>query len=325
MLFALIVLALAFAFLNGFNDSSAIVAPVISTRAMPSRRALILTAVSQFIGPFIFGTAVAITIGQGLLRVAKLEPEVAVAALIGAVAWSLVTWGLGIPSSSTHALVGGLLGAAALWAGWSVVRVDGLIKILASLLLSPPLGLLFGFLVVRLTLWFTRQATPGVSETFRRLQVVTLVALGLSHGTSDAPKTMGVITLGLLAAGRLEAFAVPWWVKLISVAAFALGTSMGGWRQIRTLGGRIFRIRPVHGFSALAGGAAVVLGAGLSGGPISTSQVLASAIMGAGAGERVNQVRWLIARDMLTAWVLTIPAAAALAAAALEVLRRLGH
>lgn len=320
MLTVLLLLALAFAFLNGFNDSPGIVAPVISTRAMNARPALLLTGAAQMAGPFVFGTAVASTIGRGLLTPDRLSLHVVIAALLASVAWSAFTWLLAIPSSTSHALVGGLLGAGVLGAGWQVVQLGGLGKILLALLISPPVGLLLGLAAIRLTRWAARDATPRAGETLRKLQIIGLVALGMSHGTSDAPKTMGVIALGLVAAGRLQDFSLPLWVKVVSVLAFALGTSVGGWRQIRTLGGRIFRLRPLHGFSALAGGTVVVLGAGLIGGPISTTQVLASAIIGAGAGERLSQVHWLVARDMLVTWMITIPATAGLAVGALRLL-----
>ncbi len=318
-------LALLFAFFNGHNDSPALVAPVISTRAISRTRALLLTAAAQFIGPFLFGTAVARTMSVGLIGAPSLPIEAVVAALIAAVAWIGVTGWTGLPSSSSHALVGGLVGAAVAAAGWGGLHLDGVAKVLVALTISPPLGLLLGYLVVRLSLWFTREARPSVNEVFRRGQIPALAALALSHGTSDAPKSMGMLVLGLMAGGRQAAFGIPLWVKLACLTAFALGTLFAGWRQMRTVGGRIFHLRPVHGFSALAGGAAVVLGAGLLGGPISTTQVIASSVMGAGAGERVNQVRWMILRDMLVAWVLTIPVTSLLAAAAYVILVNAVH
>lgn len=300
-------LALLFDFLNGFHDSSNIVATVISSRALPPRLALVMAALAEFSGPFIFGVAVAKTVGDGLLTTSVLTSDVIIAALAASVLWNLLTWWIGIPSSSSHALVGGLLGAAIMAQGWTVIQMEGLMTILIALLTSPLFGLAMGFLIMKLTLILARKATPSINSLFKRLQVVTLLGLGLSHGTNDAQKTMGVITLGLLLEGYITEFAVPTWVIASSAGAIALGTSFGGWRLIRTLGGRIYRIRPVHALTSQAAGAAVILGAALLGGPVSTTQVMSSSIMGVGAAERINKVRWGILKDMLIAWLLTIP------------------
>jgi PiT family inorganic phosphate transporter len=246
----------------------------------------------------------------------RIETTVVIAALISAVVWNLVTWYLGIPSSSSHALLGGMLGAGVVAVGFGVVHPQGLLKILLALLLSPPIGLVLGFLVMRFTRWAVRRAGPSINQAFRRLQVLTLLGLSLSHGANDAQKTMGIITLGLVAAGVQDQFDVPLWVITVSAGAIALGTSFGGWRLIRTLGGRIYRVRPIHGFTAQTTGAGVILGAALLGGPVSTTQVMSSSIVGVGAGERVNKVRWNILGDMVLAWLLTIPVTAALAALA---------
>lgn len=307
-------LALLFDFLNGFHDSSNIVATVISSRAMHPRAALILAAIAHFSGPFLFGVAVATTVGAELLDMQQIELTLVIAALIAAVIWNLLTWYFGIPSSSSHALLGGMLGAGLVASGIGIVRVEGLVKILLALLLSPPIGLGVGFLIMRFTLWAVRRARPRVNQAFRRLQILTLLGLSLSHGTNDAQKTMGVITLGLVAAGLQEQFEVPIWVVAASAGAIALGTSFGGWRLIRTLGGRIYRVRPIHGFTSQITGAGVILGAALLGGPVSTTQVMSSSIVGVGAGERANKVRWNILGDMVVAWLLTIPVTAGLAA-----------
>jgi PiT family inorganic phosphate transporter len=309
-------LGLIFDFLNGFHDSSNVVATAISSQALPPRLALSLAAVSEFLGPFIFGVAVATTIGKGLLDAKALTIEVLIAGLISAVIWDLVTWYFGIPSSSSHALLGGLLGAGIMEAGPQVVQLPGLMLIILALLASPLAGLLMGFLVMRVTLWLVRGASPKVNRLFRSLQVVTLVGLSLSHGTNDAQKTMGVISLGLLLAGRISSFSVPTWVIAVSAGAIALGTVFGSWRLIRTLGGRIFRIRPIHGFTSQVAGAIVILSAALLGGPVSTTQVLSSTIMGVGAAERLSKVRWGVLRDLAIAWLLTIPLCAAMAALA---------
>jgi PiT family inorganic phosphate transporter len=320
MIFVLLAFALIFDFLNGLHDSSNVVATVITSGAMRPRLALVTAAVCEFLGPFVFGVAVATTVGEGLLHDEAIDVAVVTAALFAAVVWNLITWYIGLPSSSSHALIGGLLGAAILSNGLGVVRVPGLVKIILALLISPALGLIAGFIVMRLTLFAVRKSTPSVNEVFRRLQVVTLVGLALSHGTNDAQKTMGVIAMGLLAAGYLDRFYVPIWVIAASAAAIALGTSLGGWRLIKTLGGKIFRVRPVHGFTSQVAGAAVILGAALVGGPVSTTQVMSSAIMGVGAAERLSKVRWFVLRDMAVAWILTIPLTAGLSAVAWQIL-----
>jgi PiT family inorganic phosphate transporter len=314
MLIALIAIALIFDFLNGLHDSANIVATVISSRALSPRAALLLTALGEVSGPFLFGVAVAETLGAGLLDPNAITLEVMIAALVGAIAWNLITWYLGIPSSSSHALVGGLLGAAITAAGLSVVISSGLIKILIALFISPIIGLFAGWLVTKLIFFLTRRATPRINVGFQRMQIVTSFGLALSHGTNDAQKTMGVITLGLLISGRISEFHVPLWVIVVSAAAIALGTSIGGWRLIRTLGGRIMKVRPVHGLASQLAGAGVVLGAALLGGPVSTTQVMSSSIMGSGAAERVNMVRWQVGQEMLVTWLLTIPTAALMAA-----------
>jgi PiT family inorganic phosphate transporter len=325
MIFVLLAFALTFDFLNGFHDSSNIVATVITSGAMRPRLALVTAATCEFLGPFLFGVAVATTVGEGLLYDEAIDVAVVTAALFAAVVWNLITWYIGLPSSSSHALIGGLLGAAILSNGLGVVRVPGLVKIILALLISPALGLIAGFIVMRLTLFAVRKSPPSVNGVFRRLQVVTLVGLALSHGTNDAQKTMGVIAMGLLAAGYLERFYVPIWVIAASASAIALGTSLGDWRLIKTLGGKIFHVRPVHGFTSQVAGAAVILGAALLGGPVSTTQVMSSAIMGVGAAERLSKVRWFVLRDMAVAWILTIPLTAGLSAVAWQILSSLTH
>jgi PiT family inorganic phosphate transporter len=307
MLVILILLALTFDFLNGLHDSSNIVATVISSRALQPRIALTLTAIGEFIGPFIFGVAVAKTVGEGLLTPSVVTLEVMIAALIGAILWNIITWFFGLPSSSSHALVGGLLGAAINAAGFSVVRIPGLVKILAALFLSPIMGLIAGYTITKILYFLGRNAGPRINSFFRNTQVLTSFGLALSHGTNDAQKTMGVIALGLFISGTTNSFKIPIWVVFASALAIALGTSFGGWRLIRTLGGRIIKVRPVHGFSSQIAGAGVILGAALLGGPVSTTQVMSTAIMGTGAAERITKVRWQVGKDMVIAWGLTIP------------------
>jgi len=315
----LLALALAFDFLNGLHDSSNIVATMIASRALSGRQALVLTAIAEFIGPFLFGVAVATTLGNEVLNLKVITLSVTLAALSASVAWNILTWWLGIPSSSSHALVGGLIGAAIVESGLGVVKLEGLGKVILALAISPPLGFFVGYRVMKLVLYLARDAHPNVNYFFKRIQIVTAVTLALSHGTNDAQKTMGVITMGLVAAGVLPTFQVPLWVIAISAGAIALGTWTGGWRLIRTLGGKFYKIRPIHGFTAQISSAAVILSAAMLGGPVSTTQVVSSAIMGVGSAERVSKVRWGVAQQIVLAWVTTIPTAA-LAAALIEMI-----
>jgi PiT family inorganic phosphate transporter len=310
MPYFLIAIALLFDFLNGFHDSSNIVATVISSRALRPRTALYMTAIAEFIAPFIFGVAVANTVGKDLIDPSAISPNVVIAAILAAIIWNLFTWFIGIPSSSSHALVGGLLGSAILLRGWEVVQMGGLLKILLALFISPPLGLLVSYIIMILTLRSFQNATPRINVFFKRLQILTSLGLALSHGTNDSQKTMGIITLGLVAAGYQATFHVPLWVIAASAGAIALGAATGGWRLIHTLGARIYKIRPVHAFTSQAASAAVILSAALLGGPVSTTQVVSSAIMGAGAAERMSKVRWMVAREMVYTWLFTIPSTA---------------
>jgi len=243
-----------------------------------------------------------------------INTTVLLAALSSAILWNLLTWYLGFPSSSSHALIGGFVGAVVIDAGWQAIQLPGIEKILIALFISPIIGFVVGYLILRLILVLSWKAGPGVSKFFKRSQVFTALALALSHGTNDAQKTMGIITLALVTGGYLKVFAVPTWVILACAGMIALGTSVGGWRLIKTLGGRFFKIRPVDGFTAQLASAAVILSAALVGGPVSTTQVVSSAIMGVGAAERVNKVRWGVAQEIATAWLLTIPVTALVAA-----------
>jgi PiT family inorganic phosphate transporter len=321
--FLLIGLALLFDFLNGFNDSASIVATMIASRALSGRQALTITAIAEFIGPFFFGVAVATAIGHEVLNGEEIALSVVVAALMSAITWNIFTWWLGIPSSSSHALIGGLMGAAIIQGGVGVVKMSGLGKVLLALAISPILGLLAGYLMTKLVLFLTRASSPKVNSVFRHGQIVTAIALALSHGTNDAQKTMGLITLGLVTAGAIPTFEVPMWVVAICAAAIALGTATGGWRLIRTLGSKFYKIRPMHGFNAQVASAAVIISAALLGGPVSTTQVVSSAIMGVGSAERVSKVRWGTAGQIALAWLTTIPANAILAALLSAILRRL--
>ncbi len=320
-LIALIILALVFDFLNGIHDSSNIVATIISSRSLSPKWALGLTAVSEFCGPFLFGVAVAKTIGSEIIPPAHMTMPVLLSALGGAILWNLATWYLGIPSSSSHALIGGLIGAAAAGVGIGVIKIDGLNKVFIALFLSPVLGLVAGYIFTKLVYWLAASATMKINLFFKRVQVLTGMGLALSHGANDAQKTMGIITLGLVTTGTLSTFEVPLWVVGISALAIALGTVSGGWRLIKTLGAGFFRVRPVHGFSAQITSAGVILGAAFMGGPVSTTQVVSSAIMGVGAADRVNKVRWNLAGNILVAWLITIPLSGLLAAGMYGILR----
>ena len=303
-------LSLIFDFLNGVHDSSNVVATMISSRAFSPRMALGVTAAANFLGPFIFGVAVAETIGHEIVTAESISTQVLVAALLSAIFWNLLTWYLGFPSSSSHALIGGFIGAVVIGAGWGAIQLGGLEKVLIALFTSPIIGFVFGYLILRFVYILSWNATPRINAFFKRSQLVTALALALSHGTNDAQKTMGIITLALVTGGYLSVFAVPTWVILLCAGMIALGTAVGGWKLIRTLGGKFFKIRPADGFASQLAGAAVIIGASLVGGPVSTTQVVSSAIMGVGAAERVNKVRWGVAQEIAVAWLLTIPATA---------------
>ena len=314
LIIAVIVLALIFDFLNGIHDSSNIVATMISSHALSPRTALGMTAVAEFSGPFIFGVAVANTIGHEVVNAEAISIQVLLAALISAILWNLLTWYLGFPSSSSHAMIGGFIGAVVVGASWHAVKLNGLWKILIALFTSPIIGFIFGFIILRVAFLLAWNATPRINAFFKRSQIVTALALALSHGANDAQKTMGIITLALVTGGYQKQFAVPYWVILLCAGMIALGTALGGWKLIRTLGGKFYKIRPVDGLAAQLTSALVILGASLVGGPVSTTQVVSSGIMGVGAAERMNKVRWGVAKEIATAWLLTIPATALVAA-----------
>jgi PiT family inorganic phosphate transporter len=238
---------------------------------------------------------------------------VVLAALLSAVLWNVVTWYYGIPVSSSHALIGGMIGAAAIASGPAAIQVQGLLKVGVALLTSPILGFVAALAIMRASRWLLRNATPKANIALSRAQVLTAAALALSHGANDAQKTIGMISLGLVTLGLTPAFVVPWWTIVMSASAIALGTAVGGWRIIRTLGLRFYRIRPIHSFTSQTASAAVILAMSLAGGPVSTTQVVSLAIVGAGAAERKSQVRWSALGEIAVAWVLTLPVAALLA------------
>ncbi|MBL8057504.1 MAG: inorganic phosphate transporter [Anaerolineales bacterium] len=321
MLTVLIAVALLNAFFAGFHGSAAVVATVISSRALPPRLALALAAAAACLGPLVLGTAVADTFSRQLVVPGALSLLVLVCGLAAAISWVGFTWAVGLPCSASQALVGGLLGAVTVAAGPAAVLWNGLLKVLIGLFISPPLGLLTGLAVMAGVLFLAHWATPRANQAFKQLQLLTSLALALVVGSNDAQKLMGLITLGLVLAGRQTGFAVPVWVSLASAGAFALGMLSGGYRLIRTLGGRIFRIRPVHAFSAQLAATAVISAASLAGLPVSSTQVISTAIFGVGSAQRVAQVRWQVAGEMIAAWALTIPATAVLAGALFWILK----
>jgi PiT family inorganic phosphate transporter len=313
-LILVIALALIFDFLNGMRDASNIVATMISSRAFDPRQALGIAAVAEFVGPFLFGIVVAKTIGDEIVQSDVLTLHVILSALVGAILWNLITWYFGIPGSSSHALIGGMVGAVMVGAGLGAIKFAGLYKVLIALFTSPLIGFLVGFFITRLIYFLVRNASPRVNELFKNGQLLTALAMAFSHGTNDAQKTMGIITLSLVIDGILPAFEVPFWVIAVSAAAIAIGTSLAGWRLIRTLGGKFYKIRPLHSFATQLSSAGVILAASLFGVPVSTSQVVSSAIIGVGSAERVSKVRWSVAEEIITAWLITIPASGLLAA-----------
>ena len=313
-LYFVIGLALVFDFLNGIHDSSNIVATMIASRAFSPRSALALTAVAEFSGPFLFGVAVATTIGEEVAQANVLNLDVIIACLVGAITWNVLTWFLGIPSSSSHALIGGMVGAVIVGAGFGAIKLQGLEKVLIALFASPLIGFAFGFIFTRLIYFLARDATPEINKFFKKGQLVTALGMAFSHGTNDAQKTMGIITLSLVIGGYMSEFRVPIWVIALSAGAIALGTALGGWRLIRTLGGKFYKIRPVHSFSTQLTSSFVILTASVFGLPVSTSQVVSSAIIGVGSSESFAKVRWSVAEEIVTAWFITIPASALVSA-----------
>ena len=322
----IVLVALVFDFINGFHDAANSIATVVSTRVLTPLQAVVWAAFFNFVAAFGFGVHVAATVGKGVVHADIVDQWVILAGLIGAIAWDLVTWWWGLPTSSSHALIGGFAGAAVVKAGLGSLVAPGLIKIGVFMVLAPLIGFVVGFLMMLLTFWVFRKATPGrVDRTFRRGQLLSAAAYSLGHGTNDAQKTMGIIAVLLFSTGHLGAeFYVPFWVVMAAHASLALGTMAGGWRIVKTMGMRITKLRPVGGFCAETGGAVTLIGTALAGIPVSTTQTISGAIMGVGALQRLSAVRWGVAGRILWAWLLTIPASALVAAATWYLLRLLG-
>src|SRR4051794_5638846 len=319
--------ALIFDFTNGFHDTANVVATSISTRAMPPRLAIGYAAILNFVGALI-SLAVAATVAQDIVSSEVITPTVVFAGLIGAISWNLITWYYGLPSSSSHALIGGVIGAAFVAAGSSAVLGDGVLgKVLIPAVLAPILAFVVGVVGITIAYRIVGSQRPGpVVRGYRLGQVLSGGLLALAHGTNDAQKTMGIIALALVANGNISAnhFYVPTWVVISAASAIALGTYVGGWRIIRTVGTRIIKMDPAQGFSAQGAGAAVILVSSHFGFPLSTTQVISGGVMGAGAGKRLSAVRWGVAGDIVTAWLLTLPAAAAIGAATYGITRLFG-
>jgi len=308
-------LAVLFDYINGFHDTANAIATSVSTRALSPRVAIAMSATANFVGA-LTGTAVAKTIGAGLITHQAEGGLVVAAALIGAIVWNLLTWRLGIPSSSSHALIGGLLGASAAAVGFSAWLVDGILgKVILPLVGSPIAGFAIGFALMVLIFHVFRRAHPKtMNDRFRRLQVLSAAYMAFSHGSNDAQKTMGVMTLALVSAGVLTEFKVPLWVIILAASAISLGTAAGGWRIIRTMGTKVVKLDPVHGFAAETTAASVIFGASILGMPVSTTHVISSAILGVGSSDQFRAVHWGVARRIGIAWVLTLPASALVAA-----------
>jgi len=318
-----IALALLFDFVNGFHDAANAISTVVATRVLTPLQAVGLSAFWNFIGAFVFGVAIAKTIGSGIIVKEATVIPVILAALIGAVIWNLITWRMGLPSSSSHALIGGLVGAAISQGGTQMVIFSGLNKTLIFIVLAPLLGMAGSIIFSIIVFSISRRFAPGpVNSWFKRLQLLSASAYSLGHGTNDAQKTMGIIAAVLFSTGMISAFRVDRWVILSAHAAIALGTLTGGWRIVKTMGNKLTKLRPVDGFCAETGGAVVLLGTAHFGIPASTTHVIAGSIMGVGSVKRASSVRWGIARRILLAWLLTIPVSAFFAAVAHVILVR---
>ena len=309
----IVIIALAFDFSNGWHDAANSIATIVSTRVLSPGRAVLWAAFWNFIAAFVFGTAVAKTIGKGLVHVESINEQVLIAGLLGAILWNLFTLVLGLPTSSSHALMGGYGGAAIMRSGFGAIIVSGWVQPLIFIVVAPFLGMLIAILVTVGTSWAVRNQAPSkVDRWFRRLQLVSAAGYSLGHGTNDAQKSMGIITTALVAGGLLTTYSVPFWVILSCHLAMGCGTMAGGWRVVRTMGQRITKLTPFGGFAAETAGALTLVGTAHFGIPVSTTHTITGAIVGVGAARRLTAVRWGVTRRILWAWLLTIPGAAAI-------------
>jgi inorganic phosphate transporter, PiT family len=309
----LIAVALIFDYINGFHDAANSIATVVSTRVLSPGKAVMWAAFFNFVAAFVFGTAVAKTVGSGMIDVKIVTFAVILGGLTGAIVWDLITWYFGLPTSSSHALIGGYAGAAVAKAGFAAIIPSGWTLTLIFIFLSPFIGLLSGLLIMTATFWLFRWTPPSrVDRWFRRLQLVSAAFFSLNHGANDAQKTMGIIAGVLFAAGYIQTFDIPFWVVLAAHTAIGLGTLAGGWRIIHTMGSKITKLQPVGGFAAEMGAATALMIATLTGVPVSTTHAITGSIVGVGATRRLSAVRWGVARQIVWAWILTIPAAFAI-------------
>ena len=319
---ALIGVALTFDYINGFHDAANSIATVVSTRVLTPGQAVVWAAVFNFLAAFTFGTAVASTIGKGMIDLQVVTSTVIFGGLAGAIVWDLITWYIGLPTSSSHALVGGYAGAAIAKAGWQSLIPSGWTKTLVFIVMSPVIGMGLALIISIITLWIFRGFRPArVDKWFRRLQLLSAAAYSLGHGTNDAQKTMGIIAGLLVAAGYLREFFIPLWVILAAHAAIALGTLTGGWRIVHTMGSKITKLQPFGGFAAETAGAITLFGASSFGIPVSTTHTITGAIIGVGATRRISAVKWGVAGGIVWAWVLTIPLSATVSAISYFLLR----
>ena len=316
LIFTVIGLALLFDFINGFHDTANAIATSVSTRALHPSHAIIMAAFLNFLGAM-YSTGVAKTIGADIVKSAQhVDEHVIIAALIGAVVWNLITWWFAVPSSSSHALVGGVIGAVLVSVGSDGLNFYGIGKIVLSLIASPIIAIVTGCLVM--TLIFGRFSPSAINGKFKKMQILSAAMMAFSHGSNDAQKSMGIITLALLSGGYIDVFEVPTYVKVLAATAMACGTAVGGWRIIKTIGGKIFKLEPISGFAADLNSSIVIFSATLLHLPVSTTHVVSGSIMGVGTAKRVNAVRWGVAQQMVTAWVLTIPCTAVMGAVAYQ-------
>ena len=319
----LILVALIFDFINGFHDAANSIATVVSTRVLSPGKAVVWAAFFNFIAAFTFGTAVAKTVGAGLVDIRIISFAVIFAALVGSIVWDLITWYLGLPTSSSHALIGGLGGAAVAKAGFGAIIPAGWTKTLIFIVLAPLIGLVLGFILMVLFLWAFQRFSPArVDRSFRRLQLLSAAAYSLGHGGNDAQKTMGIVAGALFAGGYISTFRIDWWVIIMAHAAIALGTLSGGWRIIHTMGSKITKLQPIGGCAAETAGAISLFTATHFGIPVSTTHTITGAIIGVGSIRRLSAVRWGVAQRIVWAWILTIPASGLIAAGTYWLVRR---
>lgn len=315
LIIVVVLLALAFDYINGFHDTANAIATSVSTRALTPRFAVWMAAGLNFLGAM-YSTGVAKTIGGDIVKSAQMVNEqIVIAAMMGAIFWNLLTWWMGIPSSSSHALVGGLVGAVLVAKGSEGLKVEGILKIVAALICSPVIAMITGLIIMTGLFWIFGKMSPSrINPKFKRLQILTAAMMAFSHGSNDAQKAMGIITLTLVSTGYLTTLDVPLWVKIAAATAMGLGTAAGGWRIIRTMGTKIFKLEPISGFAADLNSSLIIFGATLLHLPVSTTHVVSGSIMGVGTAKRISAVRWGVAQQMLMAWVLTIPCTAVVSA-----------